>query len=112
MIQPADYHCFRPDPAVRWQAIANVLATSSLAWDWALANIERWLAGGKLHPAPLLEWRRLIQSARDSDSLRDSLLASMRLPPADAWHDQLRSCAPFVGGPFDSTAPSVGGARP
>ena len=95
-----NYHCFRPDPAVQWREIADILASSLSAWDWALANIERWLARGNLHPAPLREWQRLIRAAHDSDSAKESFLASLRLPPADAWQDQLRSCAPFIGGPF------------
>jgi hypothetical protein len=100
MTPPDDFHCFRTDPAVRWQAIAVILESSPKAWDWAFANIERWLAAGRLHPAPLEEWRSLLSSARVSSSAREAFLAGLQRPPADAWQDQLRSCAPFVGGPF------------
>jgi len=50
-----DYHCFRADPLERWQGIAAVLEAQPEAWEWAQANIERWLAQGRLHPAPLME---------------------------------------------------------
>jgi hypothetical protein len=95
-----DFHCFRADPLIRWQAIAAALETNPAAWDWALANIERWLSQARLHPAPLLEWRQwLLEGCRDPES-RAALLEVLRRPPADAHHDQLRSCSPFVGGPF------------
>lgn len=99
-----DFHCFRSDPQVRWQGIAQVLETDSAAWDWALANIERWLAQRRLHAAPLMEWRKQLLDARDEAAKRQTLLASLRRPPADAHQGQLRSCSPFVGGPFQPAA--------
>ena len=95
-----DFHCFRINPQTRWQAIARVLETDDSSWNWALENITRWLSQGRLHPAPLMEWQRCLREARDQPDLRRSLLQSLRNPPADAWQDQLRSCSPFVGGPF------------
>ena len=95
-----DYHCFRTDPLVRWKGIADVLEADPAAWDWALANIGRWLAAGRLHSAPLLEWRQLLVNCRDHPASKSTFLEALRHPPADSHHDQLRSCAPFVGGPF------------
>ena len=96
-----DFHCFRLDPQVRWQGIADVLEHDPSSWDWALANIERWLGQGKVHPEPLLEWRRVLLDGRSNKESKNSLLESLRLPPVDAHQDQLRSCSPFVGGPFN-----------
>ena len=101
-MNPEDYHCFRTDPLVRWRSIADVLEARPEAWAWALANIERWLAQGRLHPAPLLEWRQLLREGRDEGVKRDALLKALRTPPVDAHQEQLRSCAPFVGGPFSA----------
>jgi hypothetical protein len=95
-----DFHLHRTDPLVRWRGIADVLEASPEAWEWALANIERWLAQGGLHPAPLLEWRQWLLEGRSERAKRDALLKALRTPPRDAHHDQLRSCSPFVGGPF------------
>lgn len=99
-----DFHCFRSDPQVRWCGIADVLEARPEAWEWALSNIERWLAQGRLHPAPLLEWRQRLQEARHQRAEREALLEALRIPPGDAHQDQLRSCSPFVGGPFREAA--------
>lgn len=95
-----DFHCFRTDPAVRWRRIADVLEMSSEGWDWALANIQRWMDQGGLHPGPLKEWRCLLEKARDDKSDRDVFLKQLREAPVGALNEQLRSCSPFVGGPF------------
>ena len=105
MSSSKDYHCFRTDPQVRWQGIVAVLETNPAAWDWALDNIGRWLAHGRLHPAPLLEWRQRLLVARTGAAPRTALLEDLRHPPADAHHDQLRSCSPFIGGPFRPAGP-------
>lgn len=100
MMNMPDFHCFRSDPEERWRGIATVLEEAPEAWEWALANIQRWLAQGRLHPAPLLEWRqRLLEGCRDAEKRR-TFMEALRQPPADAYEDQLRSCSPFVGGPF------------
>ncbi len=96
----SDFHCFRSDPLTRWRSIAKVLAEQPEAWGWAQANIERWLSQGRLHPGPLLEWRERLLQASQEQAKRDALLETLRHPPADAHQDQLRSCSPFVGGPF------------
>lgn len=99
-----DFHLYRTDPMERWRGIADVLETRQEAWDWALSNIERWLAQGRLHPAPLLEWRQRLEEGRTGRGKRNSLLEALRTVPVDAHQDQLRSCSPFVGGPFRSVA--------
>ncbi len=101
-----DFHCFRADPVVRWQGIARVLETDPSAWDWALENIARWLSQGRLHPAPLIEWQHRLLEARHDSGFRQSLLQTMRTAPADVQQDQLRSCSPFIGGPFRDSSPS------
>jgi len=95
-----DFHCFRSDPVARWRGIAEALETNPAAWEWALTNIERWLAHGRLHPGPLMEWRQCLLESRHEPSKRDALLDALRHPPENAHQDQLRSCSPFIGGPF------------
>ena len=102
-----DFHCFRSDPVERWRGIAAVLETQPEAWAWAQANIERWLAQGRLHPAPLLEWQQWLMEGCREQANRQALLETLRHPPADAHQDQLRSCSPFVGGPFSNPALSA-----
>lgn len=102
-----DFHLFRTDPDEPWRGIADVLEARPEAWNWALANIERWLAHGLLHPAPLVEWRDLLRHAQIQDDRRRDFLHSLRMPPANAHQDQLRSCSPFVGGPFRTPAKVV-----
>jgi len=103
-----DFHCFRSDPLLRWRGIADVLEARPEAWEWALANIERWLAQGRLHPAPLLEWRQRLLEGRSERTQREALLETLRIPPVDAHQDQLRSCSPFVGGPFrEASVPAL-----
>jgi hypothetical protein len=99
-----DFHCFRSDPLARWRGIVAVLETQPEAWEWAQANIDRWLAQGRLHPAPLLEWRQWLREGCQEPAKREVLLEALRHPPADAHQDQLRSCSPFVGGPFPKLA--------
>ena len=107
MNRTEDFHCFRSDPLIRWQAIAAALETNQAAWDWALANVERWLSQGRLHPAPLLEWRQWLLDGSQDPAKRAALLEVLRRPPEDALEDQLRSCSPFVGGPFPKPALSA-----
>ena len=102
-----DFHLFRMDPQVRWQGIADVLAVNTASWEWALSNIERWLAQGRLHPGPLLEWRQVLLEGCRGKAKREALLETLRHPPADAHQEQLRSCSPYVGGPFRVTTPPI-----
>lgn len=101
-----DFHCFRPvSPEARWESIATVLEAEPAAWDWALENIERWLAQRRLHPTPLLEWRQRLLQCRREVGERHALLETFRHPPANAHEAQLRSCSPFLGGPFQAASP-------
>jgi hypothetical protein len=102
-----DFHCFRSDPLERWRGIAAVLEAQPEAWEWAQANIERWLAQCRLHPAPLLEWRQWLLEGCREKTKREALIRALRLPPADAHEDQLRCCSPFVGGAFPKPALSA-----
>ena len=43
----SDFHCLRTEPLERWRGIAAALEAQPEAWEWALANIHRWLG-----PAP------------------------------------------------------------
>jgi hypothetical protein len=95
-----DFHCFRSDPLIHWRNIADALEANPSAWDWAAANIERWLARGRVHPAPLLEWKKRLIEGCENEANRHAFLSALREPPADAHNEQLRSCSPFVGGPF------------
>jgi hypothetical protein len=100
MMNAPDFHCFRSDPLEQWRGIAAALEAQPEAWEWALANIQRWLAQGRVHPAPLLEWRHwLLEGCKDQEK-RHVLLEALRQPASDAHDDQLRACSPFVGGPF------------
>lgn len=103
----SDFHCFRSNPLIRWQGIADALEKDPAAWEWALANIERWLSQGRVHPAPLLEWRQWLMEGSQEQAKREALLELLRHPPVDAHQDQLRSCSPFVGGPFPKPALSA-----
>lgn len=107
-----DFHCFRTDPLIRWQGVADVLERDAAAWTWALANIGRWQAAGRLHPWPLTEWKSRILKSQECPAYRRELLETMRLPPQGGKEDQLRSCSPFVGGPFAPAKPMVKDAGP
>ncbi|HRQ90870.1 MAG TPA: hypothetical protein PLA50_18920 [Bacteroidia bacterium] len=97
-----DHHFRREDRSARWLRIARHLAGRPQDLDIALDNIERWLALGRVHPAPLLEWRRRILAAQESDaSLREFLELLSR---DDCDSEPLKSCSPFAGLP---PAPSL-----
>jgi hypothetical protein len=93
-----DHHFRREDRAVRWQRIASHIAGHPEDLAIALANCDRWLSLGRAHPAPLLEWQRLIHNAQDSpEALHDFILF---LAAADYDAQPLKSCSPFVGLPL------------
>ena len=60
-----------------------------------LANIERWLAGGRLQAAPLLEWKRRILLAQTSSTEFNKLLSYLEADNDDS--EPIKSCSPFVG---------------
>ena len=93
---PADDHHFRrEDRVLRWRRISAHIAEHPADLTIALDNIDRWLALGRVHPAPLLEWRDRIHAAQNSpDSLRD-LVEFLAAPNHDS--ERIKSCSPFAG---------------
>lgn len=94
-----DHHFRREDRAVRWRRIASHIAEHPEDLGIALANCERWLAGGRLHPAPLLEWQRLIHAAQASPEAFRDFISFLAAPNHD--DGPLKSCSPFAGLPLD-----------
>ena len=92
---PNDFHLYRQDRRVHWREIAARLRTHPEALEIPLANIERWLAKGRLQPAPLLEWKRRILLAQASSAEFDKLLGYLEADNDDA--EPIKSCSPFVG---------------
>lgn len=93
-----DHHFRRENRTVRWQRIAAHIAERPQDLAIPLANCDRWLALGRVHPAPLLEWRRLIEAAQRSPEAMADFLQFLATPNHDA--EPLKSCSPFVGLPF------------
>lgn len=97
-----DHHFLREDRAIHWGRIAEHLAASPGDLAIPLANIERWLALGRVHPTPLLDWRRRILAARTSATQLADFLNYLREDDHDS--NPFKSCSPFVGLPFEETA--------
>ena len=93
-----DHHFRREDRAVRWQRIAAHIAEHPEDLAIPLANCDRWLSLGRVHPAPLLEWQRLIRAAQNSQEALDDFILFLAAPNHDA--QPLKSCSPFVGLPL------------
>jgi len=100
-----DFHFRREDRGERWQRIADHLARNPDDVDIALENITRWLDRGRVHPGPILEWRRRIVAARSSEEAFRRFLDELSRNDCDA--NPLKSCSPFVGLPFSSTSPTT-----
>ncbi len=101
-----DHHFRREDRTVRWQRIASHLAAHPEDLAIPLANCRRWLAAGRVHPAPLLEWQRLIHTAQSSSAALHDFIQFLAAPNHDAQN--LKSCSPFVGLPFrEQTIPTI-----
>ena len=90
-----DHHFRREDRTLHWQRIAAHVAAHPEDLVLPLANIERWLALGRVHPGPLLEWRRRLMAARTSPAALDTLVDFLAAPNHDA--ELLKSCSPFAG---------------
>jgi hypothetical protein len=98
-MSPSDDHHFRrEDRAVRWRRIASHIAEHPEDFAIPLANCDRWLALGRVHPAPLLEWQRLIHAAQSSPGALQELIQFLATPNHD--EEPLKSCSPFVGLPL------------
>jgi hypothetical protein len=97
-----DHHFLREDRAIRWRRIAFHVQNYPADLAIPLANIERWLALGRVHPAPLLDWRQRILQAQSSPAAMDDLIAFLAAPNHD--EEPIKSCSPFVGISFDESA--------
>lgn len=100
-----DHHFRREDRADRWRRIAAHLAQQPADFAIALANIDRWLALalGRVHPAPLHEWRARILAAQSSAVAMQELIDYLAAPNHDS--EPLKSCSPFAGFPTLAPAP-------
>jgi len=90
-----DFHLYRTGRWQKWQATAEYVRKHPESLEIPLANIERWLMQGRLHPAPLLEWRRRIRCAQSSPEEFTNLLAYLAANNFDS--EPLKSCSPFIG---------------
>ena len=103
---PDDFHFRREDRATKWRRIAEHLASNPDDIGIALENIERWLEWGRVHPAPLLEWRARLLAAKGSEDAFLKFIEAVAKDDCDS--NPLKSCSPFVGlhGPESAPAPS------
>lgn len=90
-----DHHFRREDRAVHWRRIASHIAGHPEDLAIALANCDRWLALGRVHPAPLWEWQRLIHAAQNSPEALNDFVSFLAAPNHDS--QPIKSCSPFVG---------------
>jgi hypothetical protein len=90
-----DHHFRREDRVVRWQRIAAHIAAHPADLSLALNNIDRWLALGRVHPAPLIEWQDRIHAAQNSPEALQDLVAFLAAPNHDS--ERIKSCSPFAG---------------
>jgi hypothetical protein len=93
-----DHHFLREDRTLLWRRISSHLAGHPEDLQIALENIARWMKSGRLHPAPLLDWRERILAARESPEKFDQLIAFLAEPNHDS--EPIKSCSPFVGLPL------------
>jgi hypothetical protein len=91
----ADPHLFRPDRRRLWNALADRVEAAPECLALPLANIERWLARGRIQAAPLLEWRRRLEAAKADPHSFQALITWMRANNHDS--EPLKSCSPFPG---------------
>lgn len=93
-----DFHLYRRDRREHWRDIAARIRAQPAVLSVPLANLDRWLAKGRLHPGPLREWQRRILTAQVSSGGLDELLAYLEADNHDA--EPLKSCSPFIGPEF------------
>lgn len=94
-MEQTDPHLYRPDRVLMWNAIADRIQSDSDCLSFALDNIESWLKSGRLHPAPLREWRERITEA--FSNTREMFLFLQYLREDNHDSEQLKSCSPFPG---------------
>jgi hypothetical protein len=99
-----DYHMFREDRAVKWRRIAGHVEKHPEDLDIALENLDRWEALGRVHMAPIHEWRSRIHASRTSPRHMREFIDFLAEPNHDA--EPIKSCSPFVGLPIAQTPPS------
>ena len=97
-----DHHFCREDREVRWRRIASHIEGHPEDLAIALANCDRWLALGRVHPAPLREWQRLIHAAQTSSEALHNFVLFLAAPNHDA--QPIKSCSPFVGLPLGQSS--------
>ncbi len=102
-----DHHFRREDRASKWRRIAGHVSSHPEDLSIALANIDRWLALGRVHPGPLREWRARILAAQASADAMHRLIDFLAAPNHDA--EPLKSCSPFAGLPLPAD-PAAGPA--
>ncbi len=90
-----DHHFRREDRVLRWQRIAGHIAAHPADLVIALDNIDRWLALGRVHPAPLIEWQDRIHAAQNSPEAFQEFIAYLAAPNHDS--ERIKSCSPFAG---------------
>jgi hypothetical protein len=79
-----DHHFLREDRTAHWQRIAAHLEVRPEDIVIALANIDRWLTLGRVHSAPLLDWRQRLFAARSSPSALRELITFLAAPNHDS----------------------------
>lgn len=94
-----DPHFNREDRSQRWRRIAADLEAHPEWLEVALENLSRWERWGRVHAAPILEWRRRILAAQNDAAAFQNLLAYLREENHD--REPLKSCSPFVGFPAE-----------
>ncbi len=90
-----DHHFHREDRESKWRRIAQHIAVHPADLSIALENLDRWEALGRVHPAPILEWRRRILAALESKESMAELIDFLAAPNHDS--ELIKSCSPFVG---------------
>ena len=90
-----DHHFRRQDRGQHWRDLACHLAEHPDDLNVALANIERWLQLGRVHPGPILAWRERILAALESPAAMRGFLEFLTAPNHDS--EPMKSCSPFVG---------------
>ncbi|MGJ8634288.1 MAG: hypothetical protein ACSHX7_10240 [Luteolibacter sp.] len=93
-----DHHFLREDRTLHWQRIATHISAHPDDLRIPLENITRWLELGRVHPAPLHDWRARIHAAQTSKSSFDELINFIATPNHDS--ERIKSCSPFVGLPI------------
>jgi len=103
-MSPPDPHFRRKDPGAHWRRVAAHLRAHPADLAIARENLDRWERWGRTHAAPLREWRRRLEAARNDPAAWEELLAWLAADNHDA--EPLKSCSPFVGLPLEEESPA------